>query len=87
MDPTVIGDNPDQRKEHEPAGDLKHELATPFHKRSGCRFVFSGLHIRFVVPAFPVLDSRSVGPAVGSDEQEPDKKSGADPDDGERSLS
>jgi hypothetical protein len=59
MDSAVVGDNPDQRKEQDPAGDLKHELATPFYRRSGCRFVFSGLHIRFVVPDFLVLDSRS----------------------------
>jgi hypothetical protein len=53
MDSAVISDNPDQRKEYEPAGDLKHEPAVPFHKHSGRRFVFFGLHcsvIRYSLP-------------------------------------
>ena len=39
----LVGDNPDQHKEREPASDLKHELAAAFHERSGCCFVFSAL--------------------------------------------
>src|SRR5881227_1845159 len=39
----LVGDNPDQRKEREPASDLKHERAAPFHERCGCCFVFSAL--------------------------------------------
>jgi hypothetical protein len=39
----LVGDNPDQHKEREPASDLKHERAAPFHERCGCCFVFSPL--------------------------------------------
>ena len=39
----LVGDNPDQHKEREPASDLKHERAAPFHERCGCCFVFSAL--------------------------------------------
>ena len=43
LDSALVGDNPDQRKEREPARDLKHELAAPFHGRTGCGFLFSAL--------------------------------------------
>ena len=43
MDSALVGDNPDQRKEREPASDLKHELPAPFHERCGCCIVFSAL--------------------------------------------
>src|SRR5205814_8513885 len=43
LDSALVGDNPDQRKEREPARDLKHELAAPFHWRTGCGFLFSAL--------------------------------------------
>jgi hypothetical protein len=88
MDSAVVGDNPDQRKEQDPAGDLKHELATPFYRRSGCRFVFSGLHIRFVVPDFLVLDSRSRSvQRSAATSSNPTGNPARTPDDGERSLS
>jgi hypothetical protein len=35
MDSAVVGDNPDQRKEHDRAGDLKHELVVIHGMRCG----------------------------------------------------